>query len=157
MGCLLALASGPPWGANLEGLFGLRIVRLAALGWTWCLFYHLANGVRHLVWDLGRGFEPKHAQLSGWFVFLSSLAANPGLLVVGTVRGPAAVSLRTPLGHAEGLGSAGHGTGHWWAQRISAVALVPLAPWFLWRLATLPSLRYEDLLHCFQGLGNATC
>ena len=76
VGCLLALASGPPWGANLEGLFGLRIVRLAALGWTWCLFYHLANGVRHLVWDLGRGFEPKHAQLSGWFVFLSSLAAN---------------------------------------------------------------------------------
>ncbi len=66
------------------------------------------------------------------------------------------MSLRTPLGHAEGLGSAGHGTGHWWAQRISAVALVPLAPWFLWRLATLPSLRYEDLLHCFQGLGNAT-
>ena len=66
------------------------------------------------------------------------------------------MSLRTPLGHAEGLGSAGHGTGHWWAQRISAVALVPLAPWFLWRLATLPSLRYEDLLHCFHGLGNAT-
>ena len=66
------------------------------------------------------------------------------------------MSLRTPLGHAEGLGSAGHGTGHWWAQRISAVALVPLAPWFLWRLASLPSLRYEDLLHCFQGLGDAT-
>ena len=66
------------------------------------------------------------------------------------------MSLRTPLGRAEGLGSAGHGTGHWWAQRISAVALVPLAPWFLWRLASLPSLRYEDLLHCFQGLGNAT-
>lgn len=66
------------------------------------------------------------------------------------------MSLRTPLGHAEGLGSAGHGTGHWWAQRISAVALIPLAPWFLWRLMSLPSLRYEDLLDCFQGLGNAT-
>lgn len=66
------------------------------------------------------------------------------------------MSLRTPLGRAEGLGSAGHGVGHWWAQRISAVALVPLAPWFLWRLASLPTLRYEDLLHGFQGLGSGT-
>ena len=66
------------------------------------------------------------------------------------------MSLRTPLGRVAGLGSAGHGTAHWWAQRISAVALIPLAPWFLWRLASLPSLYYDDLLDCFQGLGNAT-
>lgn len=66
------------------------------------------------------------------------------------------MSLRSPLGRAAGLGSAGHGVAHWWAQRITAVALVPLAPWFLLRLASLPSLSYEDLLHCFQGLGNAT-
>lgn len=66
------------------------------------------------------------------------------------------MSLRTPLGHAEGLGSAGHGTGHWWAQRISAVALIPLAPWFLWRLASLPTLWSHDLVNCFRGLGDAT-
>ena len=66
------------------------------------------------------------------------------------------MSLRTPLGRAEGLGSAGHGAEHWWAQRISAVALIPLAPWFLWRLASLPTLMYEDLLDCFRGLGDAT-
>ena len=66
------------------------------------------------------------------------------------------MSLRSPLGRAAGLGSAGHGVAHWWAQRITAVALIPLAPWFLLRLASLPSLSYEDLLFCFQGLGNAT-
>ena len=66
------------------------------------------------------------------------------------------MSLRTPLGRVAGLGSAGHGTEHWWAQRISAVALIPLAPWFLLRLAFLESLNYEDLLGCFQGLGDAT-
>ena len=66
------------------------------------------------------------------------------------------MSLRTPLGRVAGLGSAGHGTGHWWAQRISAVALIPLAPWFLLRLASLPSLYSHDLLHCFQSLGDAT-
>lgn len=73
---LLALASGPEWFFRVESLFGLAVVRLAALGWTWCLFYHLANGVRHLVWDIGRGFELKHARLSGWFVFLVSWAAT---------------------------------------------------------------------------------
>ncbi len=66
------------------------------------------------------------------------------------------MSLRTPLGRAAGLGSAGHGSGHWWAQRVSAVALIPLAPWFMLRVASLPTLHYEDLLHCFQGLGDAT-
>ena len=66
------------------------------------------------------------------------------------------MSLRTPLGRVAGLGSAGHGTAHWWAQRISAVALIPLAPWFLLRLASLPSLYSDDLLLCFKGLGDAT-
>ena len=76
VGCLLALASGERTFAIVESLFRFDIVRLAALGWVWCLFYHLANGVRHLFWDIGRGFEPKHARLSGWFVFLASLAAT---------------------------------------------------------------------------------
>lgn len=74
--CLLALASGSQWGGRVEALFGFGIVRLAALGWIYCLFYHLANGVRHLVWDIGRGFDPKHARASGWFVFVFSLAAT---------------------------------------------------------------------------------
>ena len=74
--CMALLASGPEGGALLEALFELDIVRLAALGWTYCLFYHLANGVRHLCWDAGFGFEPNRARLSGWFVFLASLAAT---------------------------------------------------------------------------------
>ena len=40
-------------------------------------------------------------------------------------------SLRTPLGRARGLGAAGHGVGHWWAQRLSALALVPLGLWLV--------------------------
>jgi len=38
--------------------------------------------------------------------------------------------LRHPLAQAKGLGSAKDGTGHWWAQRVSAIALAFLAPWF---------------------------
>jgi succinate dehydrogenase / fumarate reductase membrane anchor subunit len=39
--------------------------------------------------------------------------------------------MRSPLGHAIGLGSAKEGVAHWWAQRISSLALVPLTLWFV--------------------------
>lgn len=39
--------------------------------------------------------------------------------------------LRSPLAHARGLGSAKHGTEHWWHQRLTAIALVPLTIWFV--------------------------
>jgi succinate dehydrogenase / fumarate reductase membrane anchor subunit len=41
------------------------------------------------------------------------------------------ISMRTPLGRAIGLGSAKEGVQHWWAQRLTAVALVPLLLWFV--------------------------
>ena len=41
------------------------------------------------------------------------------------------MSIRTPLARARGLGSAKSGTHHWWVQRITAVALIPLAIWFV--------------------------
>ncbi len=40
------------------------------------------------------------------------------------------MSRRTPTGRVRGLGSAQHGVEHWWAQRLTALALVPLAVWF---------------------------
>ena len=53
------------------------------------------------------------------------------------------MSLRSPLGRVLGLGSAKDGTGHWWAQRVTAIALVPLTLWFAFSLLTLPALDYE--------------
>jgi succinate dehydrogenase / fumarate reductase membrane anchor subunit len=52
------------------------------------------------------------------------------------------MSLRTPLGRVLGMGSAKDGTEHWWAQRVSAVALIPLTLWFLFSLLMLPDLAY---------------
>jgi succinate dehydrogenase / fumarate reductase membrane anchor subunit len=52
------------------------------------------------------------------------------------------MSLRSPLGRVLGMGSAKDGTGHWWAQRVSAVALVPLTLWFFISLLDLPALDY---------------
>ena len=47
------------------------------------------------------------------------------------------MSLRTDLGRVRGLGSAKDGTAHWWAQRVTAVALIPLSLWFIYSAVTL--------------------
>lgn len=58
---------------------------------------------------------------------------------------PRPASMRSPLGRVAGLGSAKDGTGHWWAQRLSAVALVPLTLWFLIGALALPDLDYASV------------
>jgi succinate dehydrogenase / fumarate reductase membrane anchor subunit len=55
------------------------------------------------------------------------------------------VSLRSPLGKVLGRGSAGEGVGHWWVQRVTSVALVPLTIWFAWSLLALPLQSYDDV------------
>ncbi len=55
------------------------------------------------------------------------------------------VTLRNPLAQALGRGAARNGVSHWWWQRLTAVALVPLALWFLWSLLTLESLTYASV------------
>ncbi len=55
------------------------------------------------------------------------------------------MSLRSPLGQVLGRGSAKDGTGQWWAQRVSAVALIPLTLWFLFSLLLLPDLGYATV------------
>jgi succinate dehydrogenase / fumarate reductase membrane anchor subunit len=52
------------------------------------------------------------------------------------------MSLRSPLGRVLGMGSAKDGTGHWWAQRVTAVALIPLTLWFFFSLVLLPGFDY---------------
>jgi succinate dehydrogenase / fumarate reductase, membrane anchor subunit len=55
------------------------------------------------------------------------------------------MSLRSPLGRVLGMGSAKDGTGHWWAQRVTAVALIPLTLWFFFSLLALPALDYATV------------
>ncbi len=55
------------------------------------------------------------------------------------------MSLRSPLGKVLGRGSAGEGVGHWWVQRVTAVALVPLTTWFAWSLLTLRLQSYDEV------------
>lgn len=52
------------------------------------------------------------------------------------------MDLRTPLNRARGLGSAKEGVHHWWAQRLTAVALIPLVVWFAISLIMLSGADY---------------
>ena len=47
------------------------------------------------------------------------------------------MNLRDPLAQARGLGSAKDGLHHWWVQRLTAVALIGLVPWFVWLVLEL--------------------
>ena len=51
--------------------------------------------------------------------------------------------LRTPLARARGLGSAKAGVQHWWAQRLTAIALIPLVVWFAISLVMMSGAEYE--------------
>jgi len=65
------------------------------------------------------------------------------------------VNYRSPLGRARGLGSARSGTGHWLAQRISALALIPLALWFSVSIMFYMRADYVTLLNWLHSPVNA--
>jgi succinate dehydrogenase / fumarate reductase membrane anchor subunit len=56
------------------------------------------------------------------------------------------MSLRSPLGTALGTGSAKDGVHHWWRQRLTSIALVPLSIWFVVSLLSLPALDHATVV-----------
>jgi succinate dehydrogenase / fumarate reductase membrane anchor subunit len=60
--------------------------------------------------------------------------------------GPNLSTLRTPLGRVRGLGSARGGTHHWWMQRVTSVALLPLTIWFVFAMVGLAGATYVETL-----------
>ena len=63
--------------------------------------------------------------------------------------------LRTPFARANGLGSAKSGTAHFWRQRMSAVALIPLAVWFVVSALSLVGANLAEVLVFFDSPVNA--
>ncbi len=65
---LVKLAGGPTAYAEAQECLSHWFVCLLLIGWTFALFYHLCNGIRHLFWDMGKGFEIQDLYKSGYAV-----------------------------------------------------------------------------------------
>jgi len=70
---LVAAAAGPEAYEHAQGVLGSMLGQLFLFLWTWALYYHLGNGIRHLAWDAGYGFELDAAYKSGRLVVAASL------------------------------------------------------------------------------------
>lgn len=77
---LMAAATGPEYFAFVDGLLTSWLGTLVLLGSAWALCYHACNGVRHLVWDMGYGFDLPVAEKSGYAVVAASVVLT--LLIV---------------------------------------------------------------------------
>ena len=70
---LVAAAAGGEAFAVINGLIGSLVGQLLLLGWTFALFYHLSNGIRHLAWDIGYGFDLRVLRRSGVLVIAAAV------------------------------------------------------------------------------------
>ena len=71
--------------------------------------------------------------------------------MAGISKTPQVDIMRSPLGRARGLGSARAGAAHWWAQRLTAIALVPLTLWFLCGMVRMIGATRDDVVFWMAG------
>lgn len=83
---LIAAASGIEAFDRLQSFNGSVIGRLLLFGWTVAFFYHLLNGIRHLAWDAGWGFELPTAYKTGYAVLIGTAALTLLAWVIGYFR-----------------------------------------------------------------------
>lgn len=80
---LVAAASGPASYDVAAGVLGSWLGMLVLFGFTWTLTHHMLGGIRHLIWDTGRGFEEKAREGLAWATIVGSLTLTILLWVVG--------------------------------------------------------------------------
>ena len=116
---LIAVATGPNAYANVQWFMDSLLGRLILFGYTWALIHHALGGVRHLIWDTGRGFGPVErewltSRLARRFdrpddrALVRRLSDHGRHLMSGPRSQPQ--SIRTPLARVRHLGSARSGT-----------------------------------------------
>jgi succinate dehydrogenase / fumarate reductase cytochrome b subunit len=85
---LIAAATGSGPYEDVRAFINSIPGRLILLGFTFSLFYHLCNGIRHLVWDSGVGFDIRTSRASGWIVLAVAVTLTLASWQLGyTMRG----------------------------------------------------------------------
>jgi succinate dehydrogenase / fumarate reductase cytochrome b subunit len=79
---LIAIASGPETYQTFTSVASSWIGQIALFGFAWSLAYHLLNGIRHLAWDTGYGFNVKTADATGWLVIVLSVLLAVGVFAL---------------------------------------------------------------------------
>ena len=82
VGWLVLVAMGPDAYDAVFGALPAWLIWTALYAVTAAVGFHAANGVRHLAFDIGKGFQPKTAGFSAWLVILVALAAPVGLYLL---------------------------------------------------------------------------
>ena len=79
---LLSAATGADQYEQVVAALSTIPGQILLIGWSFSFFFHLMNGVRHLVWDTGRGFQVQQANASAWFVVVMATVLNLGFWLV---------------------------------------------------------------------------
>ena len=86
---LVAAGIGPDAFDCVHRAMSSVIGQVLLIGWTFSLYYHLCNGIRHLCWDAGWGFEIKSMYVTGYTVWVVALALTAGSLWIAYTGGAA--------------------------------------------------------------------
>lgn len=80
---LSSAAYGPDVYLDAQAFIGSWLGQVLLFGWSVSLFYHLSNGMRHLLWDIGWGFELPQVYRSGYAVFAATAVLTAVAWIVG--------------------------------------------------------------------------
>jgi len=80
---LIAAATGPDYYNFVSGIFGSPIGLLVLFGYSWVLFHHMLGGIRHWIWDTGRGFDLETVDRLSWGTIIGSAGLTLLTWVVG--------------------------------------------------------------------------
>jgi succinate dehydrogenase / fumarate reductase, cytochrome b subunit len=80
---LVGAAMGEKQFAWVNGFFGHPIGMLVLFGYTWAIFHHMLGGLRHFIWDTGRGFEIWQVNLLSWMTIIGSVSLTLATWAIG--------------------------------------------------------------------------
>ena len=84
---LVAAAVGPDYFAYVNGLLGTLLGQLVLIGYTWALVHHMLGGLRHFIWDTGRGFDIPTVNLLSWSTIVLSIVVTAAIWAGVTLIG----------------------------------------------------------------------
>jgi succinate dehydrogenase / fumarate reductase cytochrome b subunit len=80
---LLAVASGPERYAQVSSFFGSMAGRALLFLFSWSLIHHMLGGIRHLIWDTGRGLDKTSIEIFAWATIIGSTALTLAVWIAG--------------------------------------------------------------------------